>query len=68
MRKLLVSILASLFIASYTSAWYLLSKHVRVSTRLMWFVFFMNLLGFIGLLGCVGFVGLIVFLGFITFL
>ena len=41
---------ASLFIASYTSAWYSLSKHVRVSTRLMWFVFFMNLLGFIGLL------------------
>ena len=41
---------ASLFIGSYTSAWYLLSKYVRVSTRLMWFVFLMNLLGFIGLL------------------
>ncbi len=41
---------ASLFIASYTAAWHLLSKYVRLSTRLMWFVYLMNLLGFIGLL------------------
>ncbi len=41
---------SSLFIGAYTCAWYLLSKYVRLSTRLMWFVFLMNLLGFIGLL------------------
>ncbi len=40
---------ASLFIGGYTSTWYLLNKYIRLSLRLKYIVFFMNLLGFIGL-------------------
>ena len=41
---------AALFIGGYSSAWYLLSKYVHLSIRLMWFVFLMNIFGFLGLL------------------
>lgn len=45
-----VGMAVSLFIGSYSCAWFLLNKYIRLSIRLMWIVFLLNLAGFIGLL------------------
>lgn len=45
-----IGMAVSLFIGAYSSAWFLLNKYIRLSIRLMWIVFLMNLCGYIGLL------------------